>query len=75
MELKMGKDKKTPITIDGVEYVYEEMTDEQQRVVNHVVDLDRKVSSAQFNLEQLLVGKEAYTKRLKELLADKHLAD
>lgn len=71
----MGKDKKTPITIDGVEYVYEEMTDEQQRVVNHVVDLDRKVSSAQFNLEQLLVGKEAYTKRLKELLADKHLAD
>lgn len=71
----MGKDKKTPITIDGIEYVYEEMTEEQQHVVNHLVDLDRKVSSARFNLEQLLMGKEAYVARLKELLGEKHRAE
>ena len=64
----MGKDKKTPITIDEVEYHYEDMTQEQQMLVNHVADLDRKISSAQFNLDQLAVGKQAFINMLKESL-------
>jgi hypothetical protein len=64
----MGQDKKTPITIDGVEYQFEDLTQEQQVLFNHCIDLDRKISSAQFNLDQLMVGKEAFINRLKASL-------
>jgi hypothetical protein len=65
----MGKDKQTPITVNDVEYVYEDMTPEQQTLVNHVADLDRKISSTAFNLDQLSVGKQAFIKMLEEALA------
>jgi hypothetical protein len=64
----MGQDKKTPVTIDDVEYIYEEMTQPQQMMVNHIDDLNRKISSSQFNLDQLNVGREAFVKMLKESL-------
>ena len=64
----MGQDKKTPITIDGVEYQYEDLTQEQQALFNHCVDLDRKIGSTQFNLDQLLIGKEAFITKLKASL-------
>jgi hypothetical protein len=64
----MGQDKKTPVIIDDVEYIYEDMTAEQQTLTNHVADLDRKISSAKFNLDQLSVGKDAFVKMLKESL-------
>jgi len=62
------ENKKTPITIDNVEYQYEDLTQEQQVLFNHCVDLDRKISSAQFNLDQLQVGKQAFIERLKKAL-------
>jgi hypothetical protein len=65
----MGEKKTTPITIDDVEYVFEDMTPEQQLLVNHVADLDRKIGSTQFNLDQLTIGKQAFVKLLKEKLA------
>ena len=65
----MGKDKKTPIVINDVEYMFEDMTQEQQLIVNHVADLDRKIASSQFNLDQLSVGKQAFIKMLEEALA------
>jgi len=65
----MGKNEKTPILIDDVEYQYEDMTAEQQTMVNHIADLDRKISSARFNLDQLSIGKEAFVNMLKAALA------
>lgn len=65
----MGKDKKTPITINDKEYLFEDMTPEQQLLCNHCFDLDRKIASAQFNLDQLSVGKDAFIKMLEEALA------
>jgi hypothetical protein len=66
----MTKDtKKTSVTLDDVEYFFEDMTQEQQVLVNHVADLDRKIGSAQFNLDQLNVGKNAFIQLLKEALA------
>ena len=62
----MGKDKKTPIVIDDVEHILEDMTSEQQMMVNHIADLDRKIQSTQFNLDQLSVGKDAFIKMLKK---------
>jgi hypothetical protein len=35
---------------------------------NHCIDLDRKIGSAQFNLDQLMVGKQAFMARLEEAL-------
>lgn len=65
----MGKDKKTPVVINDVEYLFEDMTQEQQLLVNHVADLDRKISSSQFNIDQLSVGRQAFIKMLEEALA------
>mgnify|MGYP000483210913 FL=1 len=59
---------KTPISIDGVEYKFEDMTEEQQTLVNHVVDLDRKIASTRFSLDQLNVGKDAFMVMLKKAL-------
>jgi hypothetical protein len=64
----MGNEKKTPVTIDEVEYVVEDMTPEQQMLLNHVADLDRKLNSARFNVDQLQVGRDAFFKLLKEKL-------
>lgn len=67
----MGNEKKTPVSIDGVEYKYEDMTQQQQMLVNHVADLDRKLDSARFNLDQMQVGRDAFFNMLKESLAVK----
>jgi len=64
----MGKTQTHPITIDGTEYDYNDLTEEQQALFNHCVDLDRKIGNTQFNLDQLMVGKEAFIGRLKASL-------
>jgi hypothetical protein len=64
----MGEKKTQPITIDGVEHDFESMTDEQKLLVNHCLDLDRKIASTQFNLDQLKVGKDAFVNMLKASL-------
>ncbi len=61
---------KTPITIDNVEYQFEDMTQEQQVLVNHVADLDRKLGSARFNVDQLQVGRNAFMNMLTESLKE-----
>jgi hypothetical protein len=61
--------KKNQVTIDDVEYAFEDMTPEQQSMVNHLVDLDRKINSSQFNLDQLKVGKQAFLTMLRESLS------
>ena len=67
----MGNEKKTPVSIDGVEYKLEDMTPQQQLLLNHVADLDRKLDSARFNVDQLQVGRDAFFKLLKEALEAK----
>jgi hypothetical protein len=67
----MAEKKTTPIVIDDVEYTFEDMTEEQKLLVNHVADLDRKIASTQFNLQQLQVGKDAFIKMLKTSLETK----
>ena len=60
----MGKDEKTPITINDREYFVEDLTQEQQTMLNHINDLDRKLSSTRFNLDQLSIGREAFINML-----------
>lgn len=64
----MAEKKTQPIVIDGKEWDFNDMTQEQQTLVNHVADLDRKITSTQFNLDQLKVGQQAFIQLLKESL-------
>ena len=64
----MGKKKTTPITINNTEYVLEDMTSEQQLMINHVSDLNRKIESTKFNLDQLHVGRDAFLNMLTQQL-------
>tara|TARA_R100000951_G_scaffold111058_2_gene109637 strand:+ start:1067 stop:1297 length:231 start_codon:yes stop_codon:yes gene_type:complete len=60
----MGKNEKTPITVNDIEYFVEDMTDKQKTLLNHVNDLGRKMDNARFNLDQLAVGRDAFVARL-----------
>ena len=51
----MGKNEKTPITVNDIEYNVEDMNEKQKAYLNHVQDLDRKLGNAQFNLDQLFL--------------------
>jgi hypothetical protein len=66
----MAEKKTTPIVIDDKEYTFEDMTPEQQEMVNHVADLDRKLKSSRFNTTQLEGGRKFFIDMLKESLAD-----
>jgi|TARA_Y100000294_G_scaffold147399_1_gene143253 hypothetical protein len=68
MSKKTTKKDKTVITVNDEEYVYEEMTDEQKGLINHINDLDRKIGTSQFNLEQLMFGKDAFVNALSQSL-------
>jgi hypothetical protein len=63
--------KKTQITIDEVDYFLEDLSQDQQKMFQHCLDLDRKLNSSQFQLDQLLVGKQAFINMLKESLTAK----
>lgn len=60
----MGEKQTQTITINGTEYTEDQLTDQQKVMINHIGDLDRKIRSTQFNLDQLTVGREAFANML-----------
>jgi len=60
--------EKTTVSIDDVEYTEDQLTYQQKVMINHIGDLDRKIRSAQFNLDQLQVGRDAFMNMLKQSL-------
>ena len=65
----MENKKSQIVTIDGIEHDVETFNEQQILLLNHTVDLDRKIGSTQFQLQQLQVGKDAFLKLLKDELA------
>jgi len=63
--------EKTVITVNDVEHIYEDMTDEQKTLINHINDLERKIGTSQFNLDQLMFGKSAFVNALSASLESK----
>ena len=59
------------VSIDGVEHKIEDMTEQQQMLLNHVADLERKIGSTKFQLDQLQVGRDAFFTMLKAALEAK----
>ena len=60
--------QKSVVNIDDKEYDINSFSDEQKAMVNHIVDLERKLQSSEFNLVQLRFGKQAFTVALKASL-------
>ena len=57
------------ITIDGTEFDANDFNEQEVAYLNHIMDLDRKIGSTQFQLQQLMVGKDAFLNMLKAELA------
>jgi hypothetical protein len=66
----MSEKKTQIITINGTDFTEDQLTDDQKIMINHIADLDRKISSAKFNLDQLQVGREAFVNMLTKSLTD-----
>ena len=64
----MVEKKTQTITVDNVEYNIEDFTNEQRSLINHIMDLDRKINSTKFNLDQLNVGRNAFMNMLSDSL-------
>ena len=64
----MGEKQTATITIDGSDYTEDQLSDQQKAMINHIADLDRKIRSAQFNLDQLTVGRDAFMQMLSQSL-------
>jgi hypothetical protein len=62
----MAKDEKKTITVNDQTHNIEDLTAMQVTMVNHLQDLERKLSSARFNVDQLTVGREAFIKLLED---------
>jgi len=58
------------IDINGESYNVDDLSPEQVALVNHIQDLSRKISSSEFNLEQLRFGQQAFMSRLTESLKE-----
>jgi hypothetical protein len=66
----MAEKQTKTVTINGTDYTEDQLTDKQKVMINHVADLDRKMGSAQFNLDQLAVGKQAFMDMLTKSLEE-----
>ena len=60
--------KEAVLKIDEKEYLIDDLTKEQKVMVDHVADLERKINSSTFNLQQLNFGKQAFIDSLKASL-------
>jgi hypothetical protein len=66
----MVEKKTNTITINDKEYTEDQFTDQQKVMINHITDLERKIGSTQFNLDQLQVGKGAFIELLNKSLEE-----
>jgi hypothetical protein len=71
----MENKKPQIVTIDGVEHDANNFTEQQINLLNHCVDLDRKIGSTTFQLQQLQVGKDAFLNLLKQSIAEQPVQD
>ena len=67
MAKKENKKENAPIlNLDGKEYEIDAMNDDQKVMVSHIADLNRKIETATFNLQQLQFVRQAFIDALKQ---------
>jgi len=52
------------VTINGKEYDFVELEDNEQYYVNQVRNLKARIAEARFNIDQLVAAEDAFTKAL-----------
>ena len=71
----MAKNEKKTITVNDVEHNIDDLTEQEIAMVNHIADLDKKLGSLRFNMDQLNVGREAFVNMLTASLAEAESAE
>jgi hypothetical protein len=66
----MAEKQTKTIVINDKEYTEDQLTNEQKMMVNHIADLERKIGSTKFNLDQLNVGRTAFLQMLEGSLEE-----
>ena len=66
------KENAAMLNLDGKEYEINAMSDDQKTMVNHIADLNRKIETSTFNLQQLQFGRQAFIAALKSALSDEN---
>lgn len=61
---------KQSITINGIEYTEDMLTDTQKVLVNHCLNLDAKIQNQVFQLEQLQGGRAFFMGQLEASLKE-----
>ena len=69
MSKKQKENSEQKVTINDKDYLISDLNEEQIMLVNQTADLDRKISSSEFNLQQLQVGRNAMMGLLTNSLA------
>jgi hypothetical protein len=54
------------IDFDGKDYIYNSLSETQKTYINHILDLEQKIQTTQFNLQQLQISKQAFVSLFKE---------
>jgi hypothetical protein len=67
----MANQQPQTVSIDGTEYTIDDMTQEQRILLDHVVDLERKAASMDFQRQQIQIGRDAFFNMLKAALEKK----
>ena len=71
----MANQQPQTVTVDNVEYNIADLSDKAKMLIDHVSDLDRKMGSMRFQMDQIQVGRDAFFGMLKQELAPKEVAD
>ena len=67
---KKEKQNEPTLVLDDKEYKINDLGDDEKLLVAHINDLNRKVDSARFNLQQIEIGRQAFVNSLKAKLEE-----
>ena len=65
---KIEKQNEPTLVLDEKEYNINNMEDDQKVMVAHINDLNRKIDSVRFNLQQMDMGRQSFVQSLKNSL-------
>ena len=65
---KKEKQNEPTLVLDDKEYNINDLQDDQKLMVAHINDLNRKIDSTKFNLQQMEIGRAGFVNSLKASL-------
>jgi len=69
------KEKEPTLMLDDKEYNINDLQDDEKLMVAHINDLNRKIDSTRFNLQQMEIGRAGFVNSLKASLDQPEVGD